>query len=122
MFKVVFCLRRRRGMSPEDFDAYWRDKHGPLVKSFREVLRIRRYVQSTRVESDLAGIAATVRGAPDPYDGVAELWFDNWEDLAAGFSTAEGREAGKALIEDERKFIDLANSPIFFSTEREVIG
>ena len=122
MFKVVFCLRRRSGMNPEEFDTYWRETHGPLVASFKDVLRIRRYVQSTRMVSDLAGIAATVRGAPEPYDGVAELWFESWEDLAAGFSTVEGRAAGKALIEDERKFIDLADSPIFFSTEREIIG
>jgi uncharacterized protein (TIGR02118 family) len=122
MIKIIFCLRRRAGMSLEAFDAYWRNTHAPLVAKHKEVLRIRRYVQSTRSDSKLAEIAATVRGAPEPYDGVAELWYDSWEDLAAGFSTEEGRAAGRALLEDERHFIDLANSPIFFTNEREIIG
>ncbi|MDH3232941.1 MAG: EthD domain-containing protein [Alphaproteobacteria bacterium] len=122
MLKIVFCLRRRAGMSLEDFDAYWRETHAPLVAGYKDVLRIDRYVQSTRTDSKLAEIAAAVRGAPEPYDGVAELWYASWEDLDAGFSTEEGRAAGRALIEDERQFIDLANSPIFFTTEREIVG
>jgi uncharacterized protein (TIGR02118 family) len=122
MIKIIFCLRRRAGMSLEDFDAYWRDTHATLVAKHKDVLRIQRYVQSTRSDSKLAEISATVRGAPEPYDGVAELWYQSWEDLAAGFSTEEGRAAGRALLEDERHFIDLANSPIFFTNEREIIG
>lgn len=122
MLKIVFCLRRRTGKSLEDFDVYWRETHAPLVAGYKDVLRIARYVQSTRTDSKLAEVAATVRGAPEPYDGVAELWYRSWEDLEAGFSTEEGRAAGRALIEDERRFIDLANSPIFFTTEREIVS
>ena len=81
MLKIVFCLRRRAGMSLEDFDAYWRETHGPLVAGYKEILRIARYVQSTRTESKLAEIAATVRGAPNPMMespssgiGVGRIW------------------------------------------------
>jgi len=109
-------------MSLEDFDVHWRQAHAPLVASYKDTLRIARYVQSTRTDSRLVEITATVRGAPEPHDGVAELWYASWEDLAAGFSTEEGRAAGRALIEDERRFIDLANSPIFFTTEREIVS
>lgn len=122
MFKITFCLRRRPDLTPEQFDAYWRDHHAPLVRKHAAVLRIQRYVQSTRIESDLAAIAATVRGAPDPYDGVAELWFDSREDFQAGFATVEGRAAGKELLEDEKRFIDLKNSPIWLATERNILG
>jgi len=122
MIKIIFCLRRRAGLSFEAFDTYWRDAHAPLVASFKDALRIRRYVQSSRLDSKLAGIATSVRGAPEPYDGVAELWFETKADLAAGFNTKEGQAAGRALIEDERNFIDLENSPIFFTEEREIIG
>ena len=122
MIKIIFCLRRRPGMSFEAFDTYWRENHAPLVASFKEALRIRRYVQSSRLDNKLAGIAASVRGAPAPYDGVAELWFETQEDLAAGFETEEGQAAGRTLIEDERNFIDLENSPIFFTEERVITG
>lgn len=122
MFKITYCLRRRPDLTADQFDSYWRDTHGPLVHSHAAVLRIRRYVQSTRVDSDLAGIAATVRGAPEPFDGVAELWFDTQEDFQAGFATVEGRAAGKELLEDEKRFIDLKHSPLWVATEREIIG
>lgn len=122
MFKITYCLRRRPDLSPDQFDAYWRDHHAPLVRKHADVLRIRRYVQSTRVDSDLAGIAATVRGAPEAFDGVAEVWFDTKEDFQAGFATVEGRAAGRTLLEDEKRFVDLKNSPIWVATERAIIG
>lgn len=122
MFKIVFCLRRRPDLTPERFDAYWRDTHAPLVRRHAATLGIRRYVQSTRFDSDLADAAAAVRGAPEPFDGVAELWFDSREAMQAGFSTKAGRAAGRELLEDEARFIDLAHSPIWFATEREIVG
>ncbi|MCY4396794.1 MAG: EthD domain-containing protein [Rhodospirillaceae bacterium] len=122
MFKITFCLRRRPDLTPEQFDAYWRDEHAPLVRRHAAALGIRRYVQSTRFDSDLADVAAKVRGAPEPFDGVAELWFDSREAMEAGFSTKAGRAAGRALLEDEARFIDFENSPIWFATERRIVG
>ena len=122
MFKITFCLRRRPDLTPEQFDAYWRDEHAPLVRRHAAALGIRRYVQSTRFDSDLADVAAKVRGAPEPFDGVAELWFDSREAMEAGFSTKAGRVAGRALLEDEAHFIDFENSPIWFATERRIVG
>ena len=92
------------------------------MRRHAKALGIRRYVQSTRFDSDLAAVAARVRGAPEPFDGVAELWFDSREAMEAGFSTKAGRAAGRALLEDEARFIDLENSPIWFATEREIVG
>jgi hypothetical protein len=62
------------------------------------------------------------REAPEGYDGVAELWWDSLEDIAAATATPAGVEAGRELLEDERKFIDLKRSPLFFGIERPVIG
>ena len=50
------------------------------------------------------------------YDGVAELWWDKEKELVEQSSEA-AREAGAALLEDEKKFIDLGNSPIWFAYE-----
>src|SRR4051795_9544126 len=46
VIKLVFCLRRKPTLSREDFQAYWREIHAPLVAERAEVLQIRRYVQS----------------------------------------------------------------------------
>jgi hypothetical protein len=61
------------------------------------------------------------RGAPEEYDGVAELWFDSIEALVAAGGTPEGRAVGKRLLEDERRFIDLARSPLWLAEEHEVL-
>jgi len=56
------------------------------------------------------------------FDGVAELWWDSVEDLVEAMSTSEGRTAGQALRRDEETFIDLPNSPLFFSNENLVVS
>jgi hypothetical protein len=53
------------------------------------------------------------------YDGVAELWWETLDDLR-GPQTPERDAAGRALLEDERKFIDLPRSPLFFGEERTI--
>ena len=42
MIKVCELVRRRPGMSVEEFQAYWRDVHGPIVAALPG---LRRYVQ-----------------------------------------------------------------------------
>ncbi len=44
MIKMTFCVRRKEGMSEEEFHDYWLNKHGPLVKSVAKDLNISRYV------------------------------------------------------------------------------
>jgi len=53
---------------------------------------------------------------------VAELWWDSMEDLIAAGATSESRAAGLELLEDEQRFIDLGQSPLYFVREREIIG
>ena len=58
--------------------------------------------------------------AAEAYDGVAELWFDD----AAAVEQARGPEAAEAalaLLEDERRFIDHARSPIWIAEEHPII-
>jgi uncharacterized protein (TIGR02118 family) len=122
MIKLSFCLRRLPHLSRAEFQKYWREEHALLVASHAEVLGIRRYVQSHSLYDDrLAGIS-TARGSHGlDYDGVAELWFDSIEALAAAPSEAASL-AGRALLEDEAKFIDLPNSPIFFVEEHDILA
>ena len=42
MIKLSFAVRRRADIEPAEFHRYWRDEHGPLVRSFQSVLGIRR--------------------------------------------------------------------------------
>lgn len=121
MLHLIFCLRRLPHLSREEFQRYWREHHAPLVRSHAAALGIRRYVQAHTVENAVAQGAAAARGAPAPYDGVAELWFDPQE-LLALMQSAAGADAARALLEDERRFIDLPRSPIFCADDHVVIA
>ena len=123
MIKLVFTLRRRADMSREEFQRYWREQHAPLVKRHAEALRIRRYVQTHARDTDLDELIVVSRGSePGPYDGVAELWWDSFDDLAQRLAKPEAVEAGRQLLEDEKKFIDLARSPLWWGEEKVIIG
>jgi uncharacterized protein (TIGR02118 family) len=122
MLKLTFCLRRLPHLSREEFQRYWLEKHGPLVRSFAPALRIRRYVQMHTAATPYNAALQQSRGGPEEYDGVAELWWESLDDLTAAVGTAEGSSAGLALLEDERTFIDLAHSPLFVGEEHVLIG
>ena len=121
MIKLVFALRRKPGLTREEFQKYWRDTHAPLVAERAEILQIRRYVQVHTM--DLAGMHAAFQrrngGAPEPFDGVAELWFDSLAEL--GGDDPAVRQAQAELLVDEANFIDLPNSPMWMAEENEVI-
>jgi uncharacterized protein (TIGR02118 family) len=120
VLKLTFCLRRLPTLSLAEFQDYWLNKHGPLVRSLQPALGMVRYVQLHRLPGDLADGMRRVRGAPEPYDGVAELWWESEETYRAARRNSAAREAGRELLEDEAKFIDLPRSPLWLSRE-EVI-
>ncbi len=91
------------------------------MTSVAESLGIRRYVQTHTLDSPLNDLLATTRQAPECFDGVAELWFDSADSIAEGASTPEGAAAAEMLLQDERRFIDHARSPLFLAEEHPVI-
>ena len=106
MIKLVFCLRRLPVLSVSEFQRYWFENHAELVRRHSPALRIHRYTQSHTFSDVRLSPAIDSRGGRvDPFDGVAELWWDSADDL----------------LEDERTFIDLPNSPLFFTNEHVII-
>ena len=118
MIRLVFPLRRKAGLSLQEFQSYWLEQHAPLVASFATDLNILRYVQTHTLEDPANLAAQKARGDMEPhYDGVAELWWSTEAELEAANATEAGRAAGAALLADEEKFIDLPNSPLWFAYE-----
>jgi uncharacterized protein (TIGR02118 family) len=114
MVKLTICVVRKADLSHEQFDAYWRDTHGPLVKSVSEFTRhIRRYVQCHGIASEIP------LGAGGQYDGIAELWFDDVASIDRAFSEPRYLEI---IRPDELKFVDLDSCMSYISDELEVIG
>jgi uncharacterized protein (TIGR02118 family) len=122
MIKLTFCLTRLPHLSREAFQDYWFNVHGPLVASVAQTLLIRRYVQLHSLPAEASAAIRASREAPAEYDGVAELWFDSLDALAANGARPEARAASALLLEDERRFIDLSKSPLWWGEERPVVA
>ncbi|HWP34133.1 MAG TPA: EthD family reductase [Thermodesulfobacteriota bacterium] len=83
MIKVFSLLRRREDWSREEFHRWWLEEHVPYA---RKLPGLRRYrVCLTK--------GSTTHEGREPFDGVAELWFDSREALEAAWSSPVGREA-----------------------------
>ena len=123
MIKLVICLRRKQGMSVEDFNEHWREIHGPLVREVAPALGICRYVQNYAQQPGMLEPAIQTLGYGGlPYDGIAELWCESVESLGAALVTDEGQAAGARVSEDGTHFIDLAASTAFIVEEAEIVG
>lgn len=106
MIKLVYCITRKPGLSPEEFSSYWEQVHGPIG---RRIPGLRRLVQSHAV--------AHPRGFPPAdFDGMAELWFD---DLAA-VEAARASPEWSASTADEAGFVDPSRTAFFLTEEREI--
>lgn len=122
MIKLTFCLVRLPHLTREAFQAYWRGTHAPLVASVAETLLIRRYVQMHSLPVEASAGLRQSRQAPEEYDGVAELWFDSLEAIVENGRRPEAQAAGALLLEDERRFIDLPKSPLWWGQEHVIVG
>jgi uncharacterized protein (TIGR02118 family) len=120
MIKLTFVLTRLPTLTREEFQAYWFNHHAPLVASVKEVLRIRRYVQLHSLPASESEPLRAARKGPEGYDGVAQLWWDSLDDMQATGADPRAAEAGRMLLDDERKFIDLPKSPLWWGEEKVI--
>jgi uncharacterized protein (TIGR02118 family) len=121
--KLIFIARRRPELTAEQFQDYWVNQHAALVKEVQSTIRIKQYIQSYTIDTQLNADFCSARGIPfeTPPDGVAEAWWDSLEDVQAGFSGPDGEEAARRLIEDEGKFCDFTTSRAFWTEQRHII-
>lgn len=113
MVKLIVLVVRKHGMSFDEFDTYWREQHGPLVKRVTEFSRhVRKYVQSHRATS------AIPLAADAAFDGIAELWFDSTASLEQAFTEPRYLEI---IRPDELKFIDLEKCQSIVCEEHAVV-
>jgi uncharacterized protein (TIGR02118 family) len=108
MVKLICFLKRKPGMSAEDFHTYWREQHGPLVASTKSGGHALRYEQNHRVRE---------HWDQDGYDGVTEQWFSSTEDFFASL-----REDDYKLIEEDMpRFLDTDQLVWMITEEPEVV-
>jgi uncharacterized protein (TIGR02118 family) len=92
MFKAHIWLKKKQGMSDEDFRGYWVEKHAPIARDGYEHLK--GYVVNLATGAP--------KGQEAPFDGVAELTWDSRDDFVADMKS----EAAQAGTEDLAAFTD----------------
>ncbi|HSM32329.1 MAG TPA: EthD domain-containing protein [Woeseiaceae bacterium] len=111
MIKLIVAIRKREGMSVEEFQAHWRTRHAELVRNCPATARyIRKYVQCHTVPDQY-------QKGEVAFDGTAELWFDNVADMEAFYSDPDYL---RDVQPDEPRFADMSKT-VFFVTREEVI-
>jgi len=106
MVKVITFIKRKPGMSVEEFQGYWLSRHPDVVTRLPGV---RRYVQSHTL------LSAYERGNPT-YDGIAEVWADDTAALRAMTQSPVHPE----LQADEARFIDRASMGVIITEDHVV--
>ena len=119
--KVIYCLRRLPTLSHEEFLRHWFEVHAPLVRAHQRDLRISRYVQVHTDYGPFLEKLRAFRGSPEPYDGVAEIWYESRVVLETLGRDPAGRSASRLLHEDEQRFVDWPRSPIWIGKEHTII-
>jgi uncharacterized protein (TIGR02118 family) len=117
---LTYCMHRLPQLTHQAFIDYWGDRHAPLMRRHQGILRVTRYVQLCATQSELNLRVARFRGGPPAFDGIAEVWYDSWEAFSAAAKDPAAQVARDELLQDERRFIDLARSPVWVNEIREI--
>ena len=104
-------LKRKPGLTPEEFHRHWREVHGPLVRRTRSGSYVVRYEQNHRPLSDYGNPLVS------DYDGVTVQWFRSMEDFRASIAEPDFAE----IQADFEKFIDTGSLVWLLTEEEEVV-
>jgi uncharacterized protein (TIGR02118 family) len=107
--KQVVLLKRKPGLSPEEFQNHWLHTHAPLVGRPDGVIR---YTQSH------VRLGGYKNGKEPTFDGIGEMWFESLDAMRASRS-APGQDA---VRNDSANFIDKEKLRSFLAKEYLMIG
>lgn len=114
MYKLISLSKRKPGMSQEEFAKHWYEVHGKLILDKlppRIKAIIKKYAQYPVVQ---------IPGHLQPYDGVAEFTFEDYESLRAWNKFYLSDEA-KVFRDDQANFSDPSTFVWVITEERVVI-
>lgn len=85
MIKLIAFLKRKPGMTMEQFKVRWVDEHTKLSAKMPGLLGYRININQPRQPDN----------HEPTYDGTAELWWNSVEEMEAAFASEIGQAAGK---------------------------
>lgn len=100
-WKILLFMKRRPGMSVEDFRDYYETRHVPLCMTY--MAGVARYVRRYLEPQPSPG---TGRADELPYDVITELWFDTEAVWAATLQHITTTVLADEIIADEANLFD----------------
>src|SRR5262249_35268798 len=110
MIKCFALLAKKSGISDEQFHSHWRGVHAQFAL---RIPSLRRYVQSHRIAESIKDFSAS------PYEGAAEVWYDNLESALRMRTSPEYLEGA---FKDEPNFIDVPGLRWLATRENVVVA
>jgi uncharacterized protein (TIGR02118 family) len=111
--KLISGVKRKRGLTLNQFKDYWHEKHAPLALSVLP--------KSPFVKKYVHNYAIPVEGFGEPaFDGIGELCFDDMEAFHKSTEWFMG-EGGEVLREDEENFVDPTTRVVVIVRQRVII-
>ena len=107
MIKSIALIKRKSGLSREEFIKHYEEVHVPLILKY--VPTIRRHVRNH--------IISALRQKELEFDCITEAWFDDMD----GYKTAIGvwrTEIGQVIRDDEDIFLDRSKLLMYLVEER----
>jgi uncharacterized protein (TIGR02118 family) len=112
MIKLTCLLRRKEGLTPAEFHAYWRDHHGPLIANSSAAKYVIRYEQNGRPLDDYRDVDDR-----SGYDGVTVQWFESMNTYYAHMD----EDDFPAMMADIAKFLDTDCLEVVLTEEPRII-
>jgi hypothetical protein len=115
MIKILLMMKRRPGMSFQEFVDYYETKHRLIGIRFNKGCRryTRRYL--TKLESDVYG------PQPEPaFDVLTEMWYDDQKAMDKGLAQITAAEASKVIAEDSARLFDGHSFHMFVCKDERV--
>ena len=118
MIKLVYCVRKKEELSDEEFRRLWKDKWAPRMAIFARRAGAVRWAQSTTLRIEANTGLQRVHGLADPFDGVAEVWWEKGTAFQDGNPPEHAMSELEQLREVGAEMVDYAKSHCFFVEER----
>jgi uncharacterized protein (TIGR02118 family) len=107
MIKLTMLIRRKEGMTREQFRQYYETRHIPLAEAHTPYLV--GYKRNFIVEQFVG---------EDQFDCLTEFWFDIEGDYAQMRKTLFPADVQQMMANDEANFIDRSKSQMFLIDEQ----
>lgn len=112
MIKLMIAIKRKPGLTHEQFREHLSSLHAQLVLACPATRKyVRKYVQSYTLPSSAPGQGKA-------FDGASELWFDTTEDMDRFFADPDYLADVRP---DEGRFSDLDETAFFVTEERQIV-